>query len=313
MQVTFLGTSAGVPTRTRNVSCIGLRLPQRGEVWLFDCGEGTQHQLIRSDLRISQISRIFITHLHGDHIFGLPGLLATSGMAGPGQRIEVYGPPRIDEYVRDTASHSQTRLSPVVRVHTVESGIILRDGDFTVSCLPLKHRVPTVGYRVAESDQPGTFNVEKAVESGIPPGPLYGRLKRGDTITLPDGRTVHGEEFSGPFKPGRRVVYCTDTIFCPAAIELSRDADILIHEATFAQADEDLARQSMHSTAAMAARVAHEAGARRLIITHISPRYVEGQQIGPAELLAEARSIFPDTEMARDFLTVEVKRPAASG
>ncbi|HYY58904.1 MAG TPA: ribonuclease Z [Pyrinomonadaceae bacterium] len=308
MQITFLGTSAGVPTRSRNVSCVALRLPERGEVWLFDCGEGTQHQLLKSELKISQITRIFITHLHGDHLFGLVGLLASAGMAGHASRIDIYGPPGLDDYVRDITRHSETHFSYSAEVHTVEAGAVFEDDDFTVSCRTLKHRVQTFGYRVTERDRPGAFDVERAARLGIPSGPLYGRLKRGERITLADGREFEGRDFCGPVETGRRIAYCTDTIYCRNAVELAHEADVLIHEATFARQDEDLARRSLHSTASMAARVALEAQARQLLITHLSPRYAAGNPLEPDDLLMEARATFPHTRLAHDFMTVEVAR-----
>jgi ribonuclease Z len=309
MQITFLGTGAGVPTRSRNVSCVALRLPQRAEVWLFDCGEGTQHQLIRSDLRISQIKRIFITHLHGDHLFGLVGLLASAGMAGHASGIDVYGPPGLEEYMREVTLLSETHFSYRSETHVVETGTVFEDDEFKVTCLPLKHRIQTFGYRVEERDKPGAFDAGKAQMMGIPPGPLYGRLKRGERVQLPDGRKIDGRDFCGPTISGRRVAYCTDTIYCQSAVELARGVDVLVHEATYASRDEDLAQRSLHSTTLMAARVAQEAGAKQLLITHISPRYVAGSPAQTDELVEEARSIFPNTEMAYDFLMVEVARP----
>ncbi len=297
-----------MPTRARNVSSVALRLPQRAEAWLFDCGEGTQHQLQRTPIRISQISRIFITHLHGDHLFGLMGLLATCGMAGEGQEIHLYGPDGLEEYVRMCGRISRTTLSDTLRIHTVEPGLVHREEDFSVVCQPLKHRIPSFGYRVTESDRPGRFDVERAQALGIPPGPLYGRLKNGESVELPDGRTVNGRELIGATITGRSVVYCTDTIYCRGAVALSDGADALIHEATFADEDEPLAVQSMHSTATMAARVAHEAQARQLLITHFSPRYTPDGHVTPEELLAQARAVFPRTEMARDFMTVDIPR-----
>jgi ribonuclease Z len=308
LQITFLGTSAGVPTRVRNVSSVALRLPQRAEAWLFDCGEGTQHQLQRTPIRISQISRIFITHLHGDHLFGLMGLLATCGMAGEGQEIHLYGPDGLEEYVRVCGRISRTTLSDTLKIHTVEPGLVHREEDFSVTCQPLKHRIPSFGYRVTESDRPGKFDVERARALGIPPGPLYGRLKNGESVELPDGRIVDGGELIGATVAGRSVVYCTDTIYCRGAVALSADADALIHEATFADEDEPLAAQSMHSTTTMAARVAREAGARQLLITHFSPRYTPDGRITPEVLLAQARAVFPRTDMARDFMTVDIPR-----
>jgi ribonuclease Z len=297
-----------VPTRARNVSCVALRLPQRGEVWLFDCGEGTQHQLLRSDLNLSQVSRIFITHMHGDHMLGLMGLLATCGMTAHARGIDVYGPRPLADYVREVSRRTQFQTNYPLGVHEVSEGRVFEDEEYTVSCAPLKHRLPAFGYRVTEKDRPGHFDVERARELGIPSGPLYGQLKRGERITLPDGRSFDGADFCGPDIKGRSVVYCTDTTYCRSAVELARGADLLIHEATFAEADEGLAIRSTHSTATMAARVAKEADARKLLLTHFSPRYFPGNQIGPEDLLREARAVFPDVELAHDFLSVDVER-----
>ena len=309
MEITFLGTSSGVPTRSRNVSSVALRLPQRSEVWLFDCGEGTQHQFLRSDLSASQIRRIFITHMHGDHTFGLMGLLASCGLSGTVSEMDIYGPPELKEYLTSALRHSQTHLAYPLRIHTVKPGFVMDDGEFRVDCALLKHRVTAHGYRITERDRPGTFDVEKAKAEGIPFGPLYGKLKNGQTITLPDGRTVDGTDFVGPTENGRSMVYCTDTVFCDRAVELSRDADVLIHEATFAHAESEMAFSRQHSTTTMAAQTAHLAGVRQLIMTHFSPRYAPGN--GSTEwkdLLLEAKAIFPNTLMAKDFFTYEIPR-----
>lgn len=308
MQITFLGTSSGVPTRSRNVSSVALRLPQRAELWLFDCGEGTQHQIIRSDLKISQLSRIFITHMHGDHIFGLMGLLATCGLAGNPTQIDIYGPPKLDEYLRACSRYSQTHLSYPINVHTVEPGVVYEDEEFIVSCGRLEHRITDFGYRVAEKDRTGRFDIEKAKALSIPPGRVYGQLKRGETVTLLDGRQINGAELCGPTEVGRKVVYCTDTVYCDGAVELAQDADVLIHEATFAHEDADLAFQRFHSTSTMAAQVALTANVKRLIMTHFSPRYAPGNNLELKDLLGEARAIFPNTEIAYDFLSYEVPR-----
>jgi len=308
LQITFLGTSSGVPTRSRNVSSIALRLPQRAETWLFDCGEGTQHQILRSDIKISQITRIFVTHMHGDHTYGLMGLLASCGLAGNPSRIDVYGPPKLDEYLRACGRYSQTHFSYPIKIHTVQPGIVFKDHEFTVSCEALTHRVPAFGYRVAEHDRPGRFDVEQALALGVPSGPLYGKLKRGEIVTLPDGRQINGADLCGETQVGRKFVYCTDTVFCENAIALAQDADVLVHEATFAHQDAELAYQRLHSTSTMAAQVALEARVKRLIMTHFSPRYAPGNAIGLDDLLQEARSIFPNTSMAYDFLVHEIPK-----
>jgi len=308
MQITFLGTSSGVPTRSRNVSSIALRLPQRPEIWLFDCGEGTQHQFLRSDLKVSQISRIFITHLHGDHIFGLTGLLASCGLAGNAKRIDIYGPAGLSDYLQACVRYSQTHFSYPVKVHTIQPGMIFEDEEYQVVCGYLKHRVTALGYRIIEKDKPGRFDVEKAQQLGIPPGPIYAQLKQGKTVTLPDGRIVRGSELCGEPQIGRKFVYCTDTVFCDGAVELAQDADVLVHEATFAHQDAEMAFQRLHSTSTMAAQVALSAGVKQLIMTHFSPRYAPGNSIVLDDLLKEARAIFPNTEMAYDFLTHEIPR-----
>ncbi|MBE9208024.1 ribonuclease Z [Nostoc sp. LEGE 06077] len=308
MQITFLGTSSGVPTRSRNVSSVALRLPQRAELWLFDCGEGTQHQLLRSDLKISQLSRIFITHLHGDHIFGLMGLLASCGLAGNVDRIDLYGPPGLNEYIQSASRYSHTHFSYPIKVHAIRPGVVYEDQEFTVTCGQLHHRITAFGYRVAEKDRAGRFDIEKAKELQIPPGRIYGQLKRGETVTLDDGRVIKGTELCGPTEIGRKIAYCTDTIYTEGAVELAQDADVLIHEATFAHADAEMAFQRLHSTTTMAAQTALAAGSRRLIMTHFSPRYAPGNPIELKDLLQEARAIFPYTDMAYDFMSYDVPR-----
>jgi ribonuclease Z len=308
VQITFLGTSSGVPTRSRNVSSVALRLPQRAEFWLFDCGEGTQHQILRSELKISQLRRIFITHLHGDHIFGLMGLLATYGLAGHPTRIDIYGPPGLNEYLQACQRYSHTHLAYPLKVHTIEPGLVYEDEEYSVICGYLKHRVTALGYRTIEKDRPGRFDVEAANKLGIPPGPIYGQLKRGEQVTLPDGRQINGSQLCGPTEIGRKIVYCTDTVYCDGAVELAQDADVLIHEATFAHQDANLAFERLHSTSTMAAQVALGARAKQLIMTHFSPRYAPGNDIQLEDLLQEARAIFPQTKMAYDFLTWDVPR-----
>jgi ribonuclease Z len=308
VEITFLGTSSGVPTRSRNVSSVALRLPQRAQMWLFDCGEGTQHQILRSDLRVSQLSRIFITHMHGDHIFGLMGLLASCGLAGNVQRVDIYGPPGLNDYLQAASRYSHTHFSYPVKVHAVRPGVIYEDDEFIVSCGFLHHRVTSFGYRVLEKDRPGRFDVEKAKALEIPAGRIYGQLKRGEVVTLADGRVIDGKELCGPTEIGRKIAYCTDTLYCDGAVELAQDADVLIHEATFAHQDAEMAFQRLHSTTTMAAQTALAAGVNRLIMTHFSPRYAPGNEIELKDLLEEARAIFPNTNMAYDFMTYEVPR-----
>ena len=308
MQITFLGTSSGVPTRSRNVSSVALRLPQRAELWLFDCGEGTQHQILRSDLKMSQLCRIFVTHMHGDHIFGLMGLLASCGLAGNVRHVDIYGPQGLNEYLQACKRYSHTHFSYPVKVHAVRPGVVYEDSEFKVSCDILHHRITAYGYRVEEKNRAGRFDVEKAKALEIPPGRIYGQLKRGETVTLKDGRVINGSDLCGPTEIGRKVVYCTDTVFCENAVDLAKDADVLIHEATFAHQDSQMAFDRLHSTSTMAAQTALAAGARKLIMSHFSPRYAPGNAIQLKDLLEEGQAIIPNTKMAYDFMTYEVPR-----
>ena len=311
MQVTFLGTSSGVPTRGRNVSAVALRLPQRAELWLFDCGEATQHQFLRSELRVSQLRRIFVTHMHGDHVFGLPGLLASLGLAGTCEGIDLYGPDPLRDYLEGVLRTSSTRIGYPLRTHRVREAassgaLVLDDDDITVRCTKLIHRVPAYAYRVEQKPRSGRFDVEQARALGIPPGPIYAQLKRGQEVVLEDGRIINGASLCGPPRPGCSLVYCTDTVFSEAAVALAAGADLLIHESTFAHAEAEMAFAKQHSTSTMAAQTALAAGVKQLILTHLSPRYVPGNPVGPDDLLHEARAIFPNTELAQDFLSVEI-------
>ena len=309
MRLTFLGTSSGAPSRLRNVSAIGLQFPQQSTLWLFDCGEGTQHQILRSPLRLSQLERVFITHLHGDHLFGLAGMLASRSLSAAATTpVTVYGPAGIDEYLRACLGISNTHLGYPVNVVVVKPGTVYDDANVRVVAAPLQHRITDYGYAVIEKPQPGRFNVEAATALGIPPGPLYGELKRGATVTLPDGRIIDGASLVGLPRPGRTIAYCSDTMYCPAAVELARDADVLIHEATYAHADLDLAIRGGHSTALQAAQVALAANARTLIITHFSARYEAEEGLRIDDLVQEARSVFPNTYAANDYWSYSVPR-----
>ncbi len=246
--------------------------------------------------------------MHGDHTFGLMGLLASCGLAGNVEQVDIYGPPDLNEYLKACRRYTHTHFAYPMRVHPVEPGIVFEDAEFVVSCELLKHRIPAFGYRITEKDRPGHFDVDRAKALAIPAGPVYGRLKQGELITLDDGRVIDGKALCGPTEIGRKFVYCTDTVFCDSAIALAQDADVLIHEATFAHQDAEMAFQRLHSTSTMAAQVALSAQVKKLIMTHFSPRYAPGNPIQLPDLLAEARAIFPNTSLATDFWSYEVPR-----
>ena len=312
MNITFLGTSSGVPTLTRNVSSLALKLSQSSEVFLFDCGEGTQHQLMKSNIKSSQIKKIFITHMHGDHIYGLPGLLATLGLSGKSEGIEIYGPSELRSFINSALSSSFCKLSfPLnfveVENFALENKILFENNKIKVNCACLKHKIPSYGYRISEKDKPGTFDIKKAESMNIEPGPVYSKLQQGKKITLADGRSFDGKEFCGPPRRGESFVYCTDTVFSESAVLLSKNADLLVHESTFSEEDEGMAYEKLHSTTIMAAQTALLSNAKKLIITHLSPRYTNKNAITPMDLLKEAQKVFPNTQLAKDFLTEEIK------
>jgi ribonuclease Z len=294
-----LGTSSGRPTPRRNVSAGALA--RDGEWSLFDCGEGTQYQLLRADLRLSRLRHVFVTHMHGDHVLGLPGLLGTLNLARHDRAVDVFGPPGIARFLREVSRATYFRPVFPLRVTEVEEGTVLETSEITVETRRLDHRVVAFGYAVRERDRPGRFRLEDAARLGVPAGPLFGRLQRGEAVTLADGRRVEPGEVVDPPRAGRRVAYCTDTGPSANARLLARDADLLVHEATYTSDMADEAVERGHSTAAEAARVARDSGARLLLITHYSPRYDD-----PEPLLAEARAVFPNTVAARDLLEVDV-------
>ena len=249
--------------------------------------------------------------MHGDHIYGLPGLLATLGLSGNSDGIEIYGPSELKSFVISALKSSYCKLSFPLRFINVEEyseqkKLLFESDKIEVNCTILKHRLPAYGYRVSEKDKPGIFNIKKAESLKIPPGPIYSKLQTGQTIIL-DGRTFNGKEFVGPPRKGKSFVYCTDTVFSESAVKLSKDADLLVHESTFSQQDEKMAYEKLHSTTIMAAKTALLSNAKKLIITHLSPRYNQKSSIKPSDLLKEARDIFPNTHLAKDFLTAEIK------
>ncbi|MEI4618948.1 ribonuclease Z [Bacillus pfraonensis] len=307
MEFVFLGTGAGVPSKGRNVSAIALQLlEERGETWLFDCGEATQHQILHTSVRPRRIEKIFITHLHGDHIFGLPGLLGSRSFQGGTTPLTIYGPKGIKQFIEVALSVSTTHVKyPLEIVEITEEGIVFEDKQFSVEMKRLSHGIECFGYRIVEKDIQGHLLVEKLLEEGVKPGPIFKRLKDGETVELDDGRVLHGKDFIGPPQKGRIITILGDTRYCEASRQLAQDADVLVHEATFAAEDEGQAHDYFHSTTEQAARIAVQANVKRLILTHISSRY-QGDTY--KELLKEAQTLFANTEIAMDLKHFPVER-----
>jgi ribonuclease Z len=299
LQVILLGTGAALPTPERRTS--GTAFLYDGEMLLFDCGEGTQLQLRKAGLRHGRLSRIFITHMHGDHVIGLMGLLMTMELSGRERPIELYGPGPLPDYVTTSARLLSTGFRYPIIFHEAHPGTICQTETYTIECLPLSHRILTYGYTWQERDKPGTFDVARAEALGIPKGPLYGHLQKGQSVTLPDGRTVHSHDLLGPPKRGRRIGYCLDTRPCAEAALLARDADLLLYDSTLAPGAEQEAAEKGHSTSRQAAVLAKEAGVKRLLLTHISARYPDAR-----ELLRGLEGLHDNIVIARDLMELSV-------
>jgi len=299
LSITCRGTGAATPTIDRNVA--GLAVQRKGETLLFDCGEGNQRQMMRYGVGFS-FREIFFSHYHADHLLGITGLLRTLGLQDRTVPVTLYGPKGAQRILGAAVTLGIERNKFPVEIVEVKPGDRLARDDYDIVVFETEHRADTVGYALAEHIRLGRFNPDRARELGIPEGPFWGRLHKGQTVTLADGRTVGPADLVGPPRAGRTLVYSGDTRPHPSVVEASRGADLLVHEATFGGDELERARETGHSTAAEAAQVALEAGVRRLVLTHISSRYNREA----AELLAEARAVFPETVIARDGMTVEV-------
>lgn len=294
----FLGTSAARPTIERAVSA--LAIVREGETLLFDCGEGTQRQMLRYGVSFG-LDDIFFTHTHSDHVLGLTGLLRTLALQGRTDPLRLWGPRGSSKTLRQCITLGGDRLTYPVNVTEIEAGVTLERNDYHIDTFPVDHGgARALGYAVAEHDRLGRFNPQLARDMGVPEGPLWGRLHRGETVQLPDGRAVSPDMLVGAARRGRKIVLTGDTRPCESVIAAAFDADLLVHESTFANDEMERARETGHSTAAEAATVAQAAGARRLVLTHLSARYSR-----EADLLeGEARAIFANTQVARDGMEI---------
>ena len=298
IRVTFLGTAASRPTTGRNVS--GLAVQREGDLMLFDCGEGTQRQMMRYATGFN-VGAIFITHMHADHFLGITGLLRTMGLQGRVEPLELYGPPGSSETLNVMVHLGAERTPFEVPIRELSPGDAVRRAGYEVRAFAVEHGVRAVGYALIEDDRLGRFDVERARALGVPEGPLFGRLHHGQPIQV-DGRTIDPSEVVGPTRAGRRVVFTGDTKPSRLVAEVAQCADLLVHDCTFAEEEAERAAETMHATAAGAARVAREAGVRRLFLTHISARYADN----PRMLEEEACAFFPGARVAQDGLVLEV-------
>ncbi len=298
IRVTFLGTAASRPTVGRNVSSVVVQ--RMSEVLMFDCGEGTQRQMMRFGTGFT-LGDIFFTHMHADHFLGVIGLLRTLGLQGREAPVTLWTPSGTRGVIEEAVHLGVERVPFDARIRELSPGEAVEREEYDVVPFETAHGGRSLGYAVVEHPRLGRFNPERAAELGVPPGPLFGRLHAGEVVEV-EGRTVRPEEVVGPERPGRRVVYTGDTRPSQGTVTAAASADLLIHDATFAEEEADRARQTGHSTAREAAAVARDAGALRLVLTHISPRYAED----PRTLEREARETFPQTVVAHDGLEIEV-------
>lgn len=305
MKLTFLGTSAGCPTAERNVSSIVLDLLQeRGKLWLFDCGEATQMQMQKVKFSLAKLEMIFLTHLHGDHLFGLPGVLTTRSLMQNQSALTLIAPKGVKQFIETVIAISHSWLSyPLNIIELEEDCMVFEDEKFKVEATLLQHRVPCFGYRIIEKDLPANLDIDKLKQDNIEIGAHYALLKAGKTVTLEDGRVIHGNDYLGSVRQGRKLAIFGDTVPCQASIALAKDVDLMVHEATQEHALEEKALERGHSTTVHAATIAKYANAKQLIMTHISPRYSLKDN---DKLLNEARSIFANTEIASDFSTFNI-------
>ena len=305
MQLEFLGTGAGSPSKQRNVTSVALKLLEElNEIWLFDAGEATQHQILHTTIRPRKVTKIFITHLHGDHIFGLPGFLSSRSCLGGNEPLTIYGPVGIKKFVMTALQVSESRLSyPLKFVEIDHSQELFNERGFKVTTMSLDHKIACYGYRIEEADHPGELQVDKLRQDNIPSGPIYGQLKAGKTVKLDDGRVIDGKNYIGKPQPGRIIAILGDTRQTPNAVVLAHKADVLVHESTFAKNEAKMAHNYYHSTSLQAAEVAKQAGAKKLLLTHISARYT-----GKAayQLAYQVRDVVPDTRVVNDFDVIDV-------
>jgi ribonuclease Z len=300
LDLVFFGTSGSVPTAQRGPSALLLR--RGGERLLFDCGEGTQRQMLRSSVGLVELREVFVSHFHADHYLGLPGMLKTFALRGRDLPLTIYGPPGLKELF-GALRRIFGKLTYQLELVELRPGDVLERGEYNLVTFPVAHAVQSLGFALLEHPRPGRFDVDAADALGVPAGPARGLLQAGESITLEDDRVVTPDEVLGPPRPGRRVVLSGDTAPSATVLEAARGAEVLVHEATFLEEERDRARETGHATALEAAELAREAEVGLLALTHLSNRY-----FGP-EVVREARTIFSETVVPKDFDVIDVPFP----
>ena len=297
LDLVFFGTSGSVPTAQRAPSALLLR--RGGERLLFDCGEGTQRQLLRSSVGLIELREVFVSHFHADHYLGLPGMLKTFALRGRELPLVVYGPPGLKDLF-GALRRVFGRLTYPLELEELRPGDVLERPEYKLVTFPVAHAVQSLGFALVEHPRPGRFDVEAADAIGVPSGPERGLLQAGESIRLADGRAVIPDEVLGPARPGRKIVLSGDTAPSATVLEAARGAEVLVHEATFLEEERDRAQETGHATALDAAELAREAEVGLLALTHLSNRY-----FGP-EVVREARTIFSETVVPKDFDVIDV-------
>ena len=303
LHVIFLGTAGSVPTPERSLPAILIQ--RKGEQIMFDCGEGVQRQMIKAKAGFHRKTKIFITHMHGDHVLGLPGLMQTMALLDRERKLEVYGPTGIKRFIEAIRETVQFVLTFPVEIHEIEeAGVVCEEEECVIKAVWANHVIPNLAYALVEKPRPGKFHPEKAKAIGVPEGPLWSKLQHGHKVKLPDGRVIKPEQVVGPPRAGRKIVYTGDTRPFRGVVKFAAGADLLIHDATLDDELADRAEDDGHSTPNQAAENAKKAKAKQLILMHISARYDDA-----SVLLEQARKIFKNTEVAEDFMKIEIPLP----
>jgi ribonuclease Z len=302
LQVIFLGTAGSIPTTQRALPAVAIK--RKNELILFDCGEGAQRQMIRAKVGFHKKTKVFITHMHGDHVLGLPGLLQTMALLDRREELEIYGPVGVKAFINAIEKTVQfARTFPISIKEITDEGTICEEKEYTVQAVKANHVVDALAYALVEKSRPGRFNQEKARKISVPEGPLWSKLQHGESVQLPNNKIVKPRDVLGKPRPGRKIVYTGDTRPTKALVKLAKNADLLIHEATLGDELKERADEDGHSTPSEAAETAKKANVKLLILTHVSARYKT-----PDILLKRAKKIFKNVDVAEDFMRIELRQ-----